>query len=393
MTAYLTYNAHNTQADTHTLAIILSKNYGLNLSIEFRVSFLLRHVSLLLCSLSLSHTHSLSLSLSRSLSSRSLSSFSSLYLSLTFIRVDVGSMTHNQLSLPFLFSSILLLLTASFLLLLFLSTHLHTQRTHHTPNATDTRSHRWRLLSVSSLEKERERRERKEEERERACVNSVGGRTHVVDDRGRVCERGDVERNGCCSLNRFPFPCKECCPFVSEEESVRILPRQSGSLDAEVLELIHCKREEREREEAYVLTCCGVYELCVSCCMLQAAAHTHADTHTNSHSNTQTNPLSDTHTNSFASNLTADTPSPSLPSTPSHFPACLSLCRTNSCSIVHQKVYVFPRTKYCFGNVTIVAGVHASRHRKGQHGHCRQLEWKDVGGGEEVIESSVVTLS
>ncbi len=189
----------------------------------------------------------------------------------------------------------------------------------------DARASRLKLLSLSRLPLDPHH-----------CLNSKSGRDYLVDDQGRICERNYVDKSGCCSRNLFPNPCSECCPFFSEEKSVRVIER--GPRETEVFELINCISYDPDSEPP-LFTCCPLFEVCVSCCLRS-------------------------HQKELLQNSSA-------------FELCLASCRTNSCSIVHQKVYVFPRSKYCFGNLSEISNVHNLRHTNGNHQHCRQLETKE----------------
>lgn len=122
------------------------------------------------------------------------------------------------------------------------------------------------------------------------CRNSVQGKALIVDDRGFVCGRQDILKNGCCnelSPNVKQYPCETCKPN----------------------------------------NCCAIYEYCISCCLhpdkkdlLEALLGKAA----------QENDVL------FAS--VAD-----------HFELCLAKCRTSSKSVQHENSYKDPMLKHCYG--------------------------------------------
>jgi hypothetical protein len=118
------------------------------------------------------------------------------------------------------------------------------------------------------------------------CDNTVGGRTHVADDRGRVCAREALDRaTGCCAATAPRHACDAC-----------------GAADG----------------------CCASYEHCVSCCLAPAAR--------------------------AAERLRSEPrglgkPETGLWATP--FELCRAACRTSSRSTAHENAFIAER-RFCF---------------------------------------------
>ncbi|XP_059050663.1 SREBP regulating gene protein [Achroia grisella] len=123
------------------------------------------------------------------------------------------------------------------------------------------------------------------------CRNSVQGKQLLVDDRGNVCQRTDVLKNGCCDI------------------------------DAESTHRYSC---ESCREN----NCCIIYEYCVSCCL---------DPGKRDMLELVLSKLSAEENVLFRS-LTDD------------YELCLTKCRTSSHSVLHENSYKDPAHKHCFGD-------------------------------------------
>lgn len=122
------------------------------------------------------------------------------------------------------------------------------------------------------------------------CRNSIQGRLLIVDDRGYVCRRSDITKNGCCDIEL--------------EKSKRYT----------------CETCNKDH-------CCVIYENCVSCClepskrnMLKAVL---------SKLSTKDNIL--------------------FRSVSDDYELCIAMCRTSSHSVLHENAYRNPTNKYCFG--------------------------------------------
>ena len=177
------------------------------------------------------------------------------------------------------------------------------------PTDRNLRHNRWNVLSVPEQQQQPPSQQQEEQQNNRAkCSNSKQGKTMIVDDRGSVCTRKLVEKEtGCCSQNLNPNPCQGCHPFYSTSESVRLVEKTGSGI--EVFELTDS--EENSASKDAVFWCCDQFEVCVGCCL----------------QSTETNSLVDLEMTKFQQ--------------------CMAMCRTNSCSTVHQKVYLLPNTKYC----------------------------------------------
>ncbi|XP_039626675.1 SREBP regulating gene protein [Polypterus senegalus] len=122
------------------------------------------------------------------------------------------------------------------------------------------------------------------------CRNSIQGRLLVTDELGYVCERKDLQVNGCCNSNApssRQYSCKTCLP--------------NG--------------------------CCSVYEYCVSCCV-QPNKRQVLERFLNRAAV------------GFQNLFTA---------VEDHFELCLAKCRTSSQSVQHENTYRDPTAKYCYG--------------------------------------------
>ena len=228
------------------------------------------------------------------------------------------------------------------------------------------------------------------------CVNSKQGKRLIVDDKGRVCLRREVnKKTGCCpgegdgggggggkgeekkhspqslSSSSPPYsnPCGSCRPFFSAQESTRVV-RKNG-FGVESFELV--EREGGGRGEEPVFSCCSEFEMCVGCCITSGK---HDGGVLEELGTTEFEVLSFFlfFFSSFLFLFPSLFPSPPPPFLTLPPPQqCMAMCRTNSCSVVHQKVYLLPNSKFCYGNVTQLPLVHYERHPNGKHQHCRAL--------------------
>ncbi|KAG6456952.1 SREBP regulating gene protein [Manduca sexta] len=123
------------------------------------------------------------------------------------------------------------------------------------------------------------------------CRNSVQGQDLLVDDRGYVCQRKDVMKNGCCDLEG-DFTERYSCESCSDSN------------------------------------CCIIYEHCVSCCL---------DPGKRDMLEIVLSKLS-TEKNVLFRSLSDD------------YELCLTKCRTSSHSVLHENSYKDPDNKHCFGD-------------------------------------------
>uniref|UniRef100_A0A182T1M5 SREBP regulating gene protein n=1 Tax=Anopheles maculatus TaxID=74869 RepID=A0A182T1M5_9DIPT len=131
------------------------------------------------------------------------------------------------------------------------------------------------------------------------CRNSIQGKSLIVDDRGYVCSRAELQKNGCCSETDQPgntidggklFSCRTCLPN----------------------------------------RCCAVYEYCVSCCL-----------------NPDKRPILEevlAKANGRQVALYAEVTD--------QFELCLTKCRTNSQSVQNENKYRNPEQKHCYGEMS-----------------------------------------
>ncbi|XP_035904082.1 SREBP regulating gene protein [Anopheles stephensi] len=131
------------------------------------------------------------------------------------------------------------------------------------------------------------------------CRNSIQGKSLIVDDRGYVCSRAELQKNGCCSETDSRgnaieggklFPCRTCLPN----------------------------------------RCCAVYEYCVSCCL-----------------NPDKRPILEevlAKANGRQVALYAEVTD--------QFELCLTKCRTNSQSVQNENKYRNPEQKHCYGEMS-----------------------------------------
>nr|CAG4644170.1 EOG090X0AGU [Lepidurus arcticus] len=123
-----------------------------------------------------------------------------------------------------------------------------------------------------------------------SCRNSVQGKVLIADDRGYVCNRQDLQSNGCCRTeadHTRRYPCDTC--------------RDNG--------------------------CCAIYEYCIACCL-------HPDK----------KGMLEGVMGKAAGSLTV-----LLASVSDHFELCLTKCRTSSQSVQHENSYRNSRAKHCYG--------------------------------------------
>lgn len=122
------------------------------------------------------------------------------------------------------------------------------------------------------------------------CRNSLQGKTLVVDDKGYICERYDLQASGCCSINESlgRHDCSAC--------DIRI-------------------------------SCCQQYEYCVSCCLRHE----------------QKPALQQ------ILNVAAENNNVLFVSVSDHYELCLAKCRTSSSSVHHENTYRNKVNKFCYG--------------------------------------------
>ncbi|XP_013164598.1 PREDICTED: UPF0454 protein C12orf49 homolog [Papilio xuthus] len=123
------------------------------------------------------------------------------------------------------------------------------------------------------------------------CRNSVQGKSVVVDDRGYVCQRSDILKNGCCNPEvetTTRYSCKSCKDN----------------------------------------NCCVIYEYCVSCCL---------------------DPSKRDMLELVLSKLSAEE-NVLFRSLTDDYELCLTKCRTSSHSVLHENSYKDPAHKHCFGD-------------------------------------------
>ncbi|CAH0382834.1 unnamed protein product [Bemisia tabaci] len=124
------------------------------------------------------------------------------------------------------------------------------------------------------------------------CRNSVQGKVLIADDRGYVCNRGDLLFTGCCNVN---------------SESTKHYWCET------------CKDNN----------CCSIYEYCISCCL-----------HPDKKELLQK-----------VIGKAEQTFHVLLSSISDHFELCLAKCRTSSSSVQHENSYRDPKAKHCYGEM------------------------------------------
>ncbi|KAK3084015.1 hypothetical protein FSP39_006761 [Pinctada imbricata] len=122
------------------------------------------------------------------------------------------------------------------------------------------------------------------------CRNSVQGKQLIVDERGYVCNRSDIDIGGCCRTE-LSSTSKHSCDT--------------------------CKRS----------SCCVIYEYCVSCCLGPDKRPLLQKILTNAR----------------------ETLDIALGSASNHFDLCLAKCRTSSQSVQHENSYRNSLLKHCYG--------------------------------------------
>ncbi|XP_026327561.1 UPF0454 protein C12orf49 homolog [Hyposmocoma kahamanoa] len=123
------------------------------------------------------------------------------------------------------------------------------------------------------------------------CRNSVQGKILIVDDRGYVCQRPNLMKNGCCDP------------------------------DADFTKKYSC-------ETCMNNNCCVIYEYCVSCCL---------------------DPSKRDMLELILSKLSAEE-NVLFRSLSDDYELCLTKCRTSSHSVLHENSYKDPAYKHCFGH-------------------------------------------
>lgn len=122
------------------------------------------------------------------------------------------------------------------------------------------------------------------------CRNSVQGKLLIVDERGYICNRTDLDIRGCCDIT-LPHISKHRCDTCSRND------------------------------------CCEQFEFCVSCCL-----------------DPEKKPLL-----TRVLEEARQTGDRSLASVADHFELCLAKCRTSSQSVQHENSYRNPKAKFCYG--------------------------------------------
>ncbi|CAH1801457.1 unnamed protein product [Owenia fusiformis] len=125
----------------------------------------------------------------------------------------------------------------------------------------------------------------------KSCRNSVQGKQLIADERGYVCNREEVDSEGCCRTT-IPSTKRYTCDSCTN----------TG--------------------------CCSIYEHCISCCLQP-----------------DKQPLL-----RKILSKTADTFHNLFASVTDHFELCLAKCRTSSQSVQHENSYRDPKAKYCYGD-------------------------------------------
>ncbi|XP_032517452.2 SREBP regulating gene protein [Danaus plexippus] len=125
------------------------------------------------------------------------------------------------------------------------------------------------------------------------CRNSIQGKSLLVDDRGYVCQRMDLAKNGCCNI------------------------------EAKHTQRYSCKSCKNNN-------CCVIYEYCVSCCL---------------------DPSKRSLLELVLSKLSAEE-KVLFRSISDDYELCLTKCRTSSHSVLHENSYKDPSHKHCFGDRT-----------------------------------------
>ncbi|CAG9865366.1 unnamed protein product [Phyllotreta striolata] len=127
------------------------------------------------------------------------------------------------------------------------------------------------------------------------CRNSVQGKLLIADDRGYLCPRAELLRNGCCN---------SLGPGVAQYDCDTCRPNN----------------------------CCTIYEHCISCCLQPDKKEVLESVL--GRASEQNNVL--------------------IASVADHFELCLAKCRTSSQSVRHENSYRDPEAKHCFGDVAAV---------------------------------------
>jgi len=161
-------------------------------------------------------------------------------------------------------------------------------------SSDDDNSLRLRKLSQpfnwDSVDSEESENNATEEYKPSTCRNSVQGKYLVTDDKGYVCERIDLQGNGCCDkeskLGRYS--CTDCDTSVQ---------------------------------------CCAQYEFCISCCLRKE----------------QRPSLQEILKEAAENNNVL------FVSVSDHFELCLAKCRTSSHSVKHENTYRNKGKKFCYG--------------------------------------------
>lgn len=123
------------------------------------------------------------------------------------------------------------------------------------------------------------------------CRNSIQGKTHLVDDRGFMCIREHILRNGCCNI-QIPSTKYYTCDTCNATSH-----------------------------------CCGIYENCVSCCL-------HPDKR----------PILE-----LALEVIKGRQAMVYAQVADQFELCLVKCRTNSHSVMHENRYRDVKFRFCYG--------------------------------------------
>ncbi|XP_071179838.1 SREBP regulating gene protein-like [Mytilus edulis] len=122
------------------------------------------------------------------------------------------------------------------------------------------------------------------------CRNSVQGKLIIVDERGYICNRTELDNRGCCDVT-LQHISKHRCDKCSSNG------------------------------------CCEQFEFCVSCCL---------------------NPEKKTLLTRVLEEA-RQLGDRSLASVGDQFELCLAKCRTSSQSVQHENSYRNPKAKYCYG--------------------------------------------
>ncbi|EFA82354.1 cGMP-specific phosphodiesterase [Heterostelium album PN500] len=146
------------------------------------------------------------------------------------------------------------------------------------------------------------------------CRNTVQGTKFIADDQGFNCLRSEVDKNGCCIVNNNNNNSNNNNSTDNNNNN------KINQYNSDIFKRFSCYGCSNK------FHCCNEYELCVSCCMGSDKVPILEEV------------LGRMLDKGISSNYLRN-----------QFELCTMTCRTSSRSLIHQREYIEPDLKFCYG--------------------------------------------